>query len=66
MQALVQHWWKSIANGSDYVEKQGFVAENLLYQRVIVVLFVAVVVSKEINKMHYFWSNLHRKKCAKM
>ena len=62
MQVLVHCWWKCIANGSDYVEKQGFVAENLLYQRVIVVLFVAVVVSKEINKMHYFWSNMWNSK----
>ena len=32
MQALVHHWWKCTANGGDYVEKQCFVAENLLCQ----------------------------------
>jgi len=32
MQALVHHWKKCITNGGDCVEKQHFVAENLLYQ----------------------------------
>jgi len=32
MQALVRCWKKYTANDGDYVEKQCFVAENLLYQ----------------------------------
>jgi len=35
MQTLVHCWWKCIANGGDYVEKQCFVAEYLLCQRVL-------------------------------
>ena len=29
------HWWKCIANGGGYIEKQCFVVENLLYQLVL-------------------------------
>jgi hypothetical protein len=32
MQAVVHRWRECIANGGDYVEKQCFVAKNLLYQ----------------------------------
>ena len=32
MQDLVHLWQKCIANGDDYVEKECFVAENLLHQ----------------------------------
>ena len=32
MQAFVHHWQKCVANGDDYIEKKCFVAENLLYQ----------------------------------
>ena len=35
MYALVHCWWKCIANGSDYTEKQYFVAENLLYHTML-------------------------------
>jgi len=35
MHALVHHWRKCIATGGDYVEKQCFVAKNLLYQIVL-------------------------------
>ena len=35
LQVLVLHWQKCIANGGDYVEKQCFVAENLLYRIVL-------------------------------
>ena len=35
MQALVHHWQKCIANDGDYVEKSWFVAENILYQMVL-------------------------------
>lgn len=55
MQALIHHWQKknqkSIANGGDYVEK--FALSNS-----ITVLFVAIVVSREINRGHYLQSNL--------
>jgi len=46
-----------MASGGDYAEKQCFVAENLLYQTVLL-CFVSVVVSMEINRRHYFWSSL--------
>ena len=32
MEALVLCWWKCIANDGDYIEKQCFVAKNVLYQ----------------------------------
>mgnify|MGYP001853038328 CR=1 FL=1 len=32
MQVCAHHWWKYIASGGDYVEKQYFVAENVLYR----------------------------------
>ena len=35
MQSLVQHWWECIANSGDSVEKWCFLAENLLYQTVV-------------------------------
>jgi len=35
IQALVHYWQKCIANSVDYVEKQCFVAESLLYQMVL-------------------------------
>ena len=35
MQALVHHLWKRIASSGDCVEKYSFVAENLLYQIVL-------------------------------
>jgi len=35
MQALGHCWQKYIATGGIYVEKQSFVAENLLYQIVL-------------------------------
>jgi len=57
IQALVHHWWKRIANGDDCVEKESFVTENLLYQSVMVV-FISAAVSMEINRRHYFQSNI--------
>jgi len=35
MQALVHCWQKGIADGSAYVEKECFVAKNLLHQMVV-------------------------------
>ena len=49
MQALVHCWRKCIAIGDDYVQK--FALSNS-----VIVLFVSIVVSKEINRRHYFWS----------
>ena len=57
MQALAHCWRKCRASGGDCVEEYSFVAENLLYQTVIV-LFVSLVVSLEINGRHYFRSSL--------
>ena len=42
MRALVHCWWKCRTIGGYYAEKQTFVAENLLYQTVIVLLVSAV------------------------
>ena len=53
VQALVIRWWKCTPNCGDSVEKQYFVAENLLSQTVIV-LFLSVVVSMKTYRRHYF------------
>jgi len=34
--------------------KKYFLAESLLYQTIVTVLFASVVVSMEINRKHYF------------
>jgi len=57
MQTLVCGWQKCRANGSGCAEKWCFVAEKLLY-RSVTVLFVSLTVSMEINRRHYFQSNL--------
>jgi len=57
MQAPVDHWQKNIANGSEYVEKYRVVAENLLYQ-IVSLCYLSVIVSMEINRKHYFQSDL--------
>ena len=41
------------------IEKQCFVAANLSLSNSVIVLFVFVAVSLEINRRHYFQSNLH-------
>ena len=46
------------ANDHDYAEKMCSVAENLLYQ-LVTVLFLSVVVSKEINTRYYLQNDLH-------
>lgn len=48
------------ANGGDSVEKYCVVPENMFCQKVlfVIVLFVAVIVSMEIEWRHYFWRNL--------
>jgi len=56
MQAFVNCWQKYIANDGDYVEKLSLAAESLLYQ---IVLSASVVVSMQINRRHYFWSDLY-------
>ena len=35
-----------------------------IYSIRVIILFVAVVVSTEINRRHYFWSNLHTMPCG--
>ena len=55
VQALSCSSLEIIANRDDSVEKQCFVAENFLYQ---IVLLCFVVVSMEINGGHYFQNNL--------
>jgi len=56
MQALVHHWKKCRANDGDYAQKQFCSWESALSNNVIV-LFVSVVVSMEINRRRYFWSH---------
>jgi len=48
---------KCIANGDDYVEKQCFVAGNLLYQ-IVLLCSLYLFVFMEINGRHYFRSNV--------
>jgi len=57
MQALVQSWWKCIANGDD-CWKILFCSWEFALSNSVTVVFVATVVSKEINRRHYFQSNL--------
>ena len=45
-----------LANGGGCAEKQCLVTDNLLYQ-IVIVLFVAVVVSMEIHRRHFFQSD---------
>lgn len=47
-----------LANGGGCAEKQCLVTDNLLYQ-IVIVLFV--VVFTEINRVHWFWSDLLKK-----
>ena len=49
---------KKTVNSGDYAEKQGFVAETVVLNSVVV-FFVSVVVSMEINQRRYFQSNPH-------
>ena len=58
MQACVHCWPKCIGNGGEYIEKQCFVTENLIYQ-IASSYSVSSVVSMEINRRHYFQSNLY-------
>ena len=61
IQALAHSCKKCIAYHGDYVEKQCFVAKNLLYHILLLwylYLFVSVVVYMKINGRHYFQSHL--------
>jgi len=55
MQALLNYWWKSIANGGDCIEKQ-FCRWEIALSSGVIVLFV--VISMEINRKHYFQGDL--------
>ena len=55
--ALDHHWWKYIANGSDYAEKKS-VLQLRTCSISVIGLFVSVVLAMLINRMCYFWSNL--------
>ena len=57
MQALVCCWQKCIANGGDCC-KIVFCSWEIALLNSVIVLFVSVVVSTEIDRRHYFWSNL--------
>ena len=58
MQALVHWWQKWMADGVDCTEKECSAAE-LALSNSIILLFVSVVISMEINRRHYFWNNLY-------
>ena len=58
MQALVYCWQKCIANGHVCIKKWYFVAENLLYQTVLLCSLYLLKFLLEINRRHYFQSNL--------
>ena len=51
-------WQKCLATGGDYVEKVVFWSWDFALLNGFVALFVSVVLSMEINRRHYFWSNL--------
>ena len=51
------HLYKS-ANGPDHVKKQCFFSWEFALSKGVIVLFVSVVVSMEINRRHCFWSDL--------
>ena len=59
MQALIHCWWKCTANGGYCVEKM-FCSCKFTLLSSIVVLFLLILVSMEIIRRHYFWSNLRR------
>ena len=54
-QSAHPHW---SANGGDYAEKITFYSWEFTLSNSIMVLLVSVVVSMEINKKHYFQSDL--------
>jgi len=58
MQAFVHCSWKCIANGGACVEKIVFCNWEFALSKSVFVLFVSIVVSMEINRRHYFLSNL--------
>ena len=57
MQARVPHWWKWMTNGDD-CWKILFCGWELLLSNTVILLLVSVVVSVEIMRRHYFWSDL--------
>jgi len=58
IQALVHGWQKCTANGGEYVERNTFCCQEFALSDSVIVFFVSVEVSMEINRRHYFWSNL--------
>ena len=57
MQTPGHHWQKCTASGSNYVEKEQIISHKALWNTVIV-FFVSVAVSVEINRWRYFQSYL--------
>jgi len=60
--ALVHCWWKCITEGSGLCWKIMFSSWESALWNSATVFFVAVVISMEINKRHYFWSDLFTSK----
>ena len=59
MQSLVCHWQICIAKGSVCVEKIAFCSWEFALSNNVIVLFVSVVVSMEINRRNYFQKDLY-------
>ena len=55
-QALLYHWWKYITSIGDYVKNCN---KKLVLSNGIIVLYISMMISIEINKRHYFWSTPH-------
>lgn len=59
-QGLIHWWWMCInSTGSDCVEKIVFCSWEFALSSSVVVHVVSAVVSMEINRRHYFQSNIH-------
>jgi len=56
MQVIFHHWQKCIANGG-YCWKIAFCSWGFSISSNVIVLFVADIVSMEINRRHSFWRN---------
>ena len=59
MQVLVHHWQKCMVSVGDFVEKWYFVVGEFALSHSIIVSLYLLVVSIEINRRHYFQSDLH-------
>ena len=59
MQVLFHRWLKCMVSVGDFVEKWYFVVGEFALSHSIIVSLYLLVVSIEINRIHYFQSDLH-------